>query len=236
MLLVGSLLLQTCLQRGTGDLAGENQWRHWVPHPHLVFTVTASFTSFSSGSAFSLLVIYSKCSHKSSSFYPGHPLPISSLLKLLLFHQHSWQRFFISPLYPILASTCCIYFLGLILEFFVLVNHEYACLFMVSLLVFWNTSFLCQQEVCSQWSDSILKLFCPSELHLTGSLLPPLNESKSVLVKIRVCTLLLAFLTSCVIYFMLPQTRRGCQSRALYAELCKTLSFILILQKMLVQN
>lgn len=139
-----------------------------------------------------------QCSHKSSSFYPGHPLPILSLLKLLLFHQHSCmirQCFSIPPLYLILASACCRYFFLFGLDFFVLVNHQYACLFMVSLPVFQNTSFLCLQEVCSQRSDSALKLLCPSELHHTGSFLPLLNKSKSVSVKFRVCTLL-AFLTS----------------------------------------
>lgn len=98
-------------QRGPRDLVGENQWRHCVPHPHLVFTVATSLTPFSSGSTFSLLVYLLSLQSQNTSFYPGHPLPISSVLKLLLFHQHSCmtgQYFYIPPLHPILASACCI--------------------------------------------------------------------------------------------------------------------------------
>lgn len=101
------------------------------------------------GQLFHCWFIYCQCSHKSSSCYPGHPSLISTLLKLLLFHQHSCltrQCFCIPPLCSILASTSCIYFFWFVLGVFFcfLVNH--ACLFMVSLLVFRNTSFLCLEE------------------------------------------------------------------------------------------
>lgn len=92
---------------------------------------------------------------------------------------HDWAIFLYSSItpYPCFCLLYIIFFFVWFEPFFVLVNHEHVCLFMVSLLAFWNTSFLCLEEVCSQKSGSILKLFCPTKLHLTGSFLPLLNKS-----------------------------------------------------------
>lgn len=189
------------------------------------------------GQLFHCWFIYCHCSHKTLLFTLDIPCQFQV-----------YSSFYFSISIPAWLGNVSIFFhytLSLLLlavynfffvwfeAFFVLVNHKHACLLMVSLLVFWNTSFLCLEEVCSQRSGSILKLFCPSELHLTGSFLPLLNKS--------VCSSEVHNLYSSpclphfpqdlefpwVIYYVATNNDRMSEQ----STICRTCCFILILQK-----